>query len=86
MMTRQEIFTKISAYLAEYFEVPAEKITLDAQLYQDLDLDSIDAIDLIVKLQELTQQKIAPTEFKEVRTVSDVVNKVYDMLAGQKHA
>lgn len=79
-MTKPQILEKISAYLAEYFEIPPSKITLDAKLYEDLDLDSIDAIDLIVKLQELTQKKIAPADFKEVRTVSDVVDQVYDLL------
>ena len=79
-MNKEAIFEKISNYLAEYFEVPREKITLEAKLYEELDLDSIDAVDLIVKLQELTQQKIAPDEFKTVRTVGDVVDKVYDLV------
>ncbi len=79
-MTKDEIFEKIAAYLEEYFEVPQSDISLDSKLYEDLNLDSIDAVDLIVKLQELAQQKIAPTEFKQVRTVGDVVNKVYDLV------
>jgi acyl carrier protein len=79
-MTKAEILTKLSGYLEEYFEIPRAKITLEAHLYTDLDLDSIDAVDLIVKLQELTQKKIAPTDFKEVRTVGDVVDRVYEML------
>jgi len=79
-MNRDEILEKISAYLEEYFEVPGSKITLEAKLYEELDLDSIDAVDLIVKLQELTQQKIAPADFKEVRTVGDVVEKVYALV------
>ncbi|MBP9691792.1 MAG: acyl carrier protein [Alphaproteobacteria bacterium] len=79
-MTKQEIFETLSDYLVEYFEVPRSHITLEANLYEDLDLDSIDAVDLIVKLQEITQQKISPTEFKEVRSVHDVVEKVYALL------
>jgi acyl carrier protein len=79
-MTKQEIFETLSNYLVEYFEVPQSQITLEANLYEDLDLDSIDAVDLVVKLQELTQQKIPPTDFKEVRTVNDVVEKVYELL------
>jgi acyl carrier protein len=79
-MTKQEIFVKIATYLEEYFEVPQSDITLESKLYEDLNLDSIDAVDLIVKLQELAQQKIAPTEFKQVRTVGDVVDKVYDLV------
>jgi len=50
-------------------------------LFDDLDLDSIDAVDLVVKLQEYTGRKIAPAEFKSVRTIGDVVEKVYAQLS-----
>jgi len=79
-MTKDEIYEKLSDYLVEYFEVPRSKITLSANLYQDLDLDSIDAVDLVVKLQELIQKKIPPTEFKSVRTIGDVVETVHVLL------
>lgn len=79
-LTRDEIYEKISTYLIEYFEVDPTTLSLESKLYEDLDLDSIDAVDLIVKLQDLTQQKIAPNDFKQVRTVSDVVDKVYDLV------
>ena len=79
-MTKEEIFEILVEYLVEYFEVSRSKITLDAKLYEELDLDSIDAVDLVVKLQELTQKKISPTDFKEVRSVRDVVEKVYALI------
>jgi len=79
-MTRQEIFAALSDALQDMFEVPADKITETALLYQDLDLDSIDAIDLVVKLQELTGKKIKPEQFKTVRTVGDVVDQVQALL------
>jgi acyl carrier protein len=63
------------------FEVPPEKITPDARLSEDLDLDSIDAIDLIVKLQNLTGRKIRAEEFKTVRTIGDVIDRVHGILA-----
>jgi acyl carrier protein len=62
------------------FEVPAEKIRPEARLYQDLGLDSIDAVDLVVKLQELTGRRISPSRFKSVRTVGDVVDQVHALL------
>lgn len=80
-MTREEIFATLSEYLQEMFEVPADKVTLDAKLFEDLDLDSIDAVDLVVRLQDLTGRKIKPEQFKTVRTVSDVVDRVHDLLA-----
>ena len=80
-MTREEIMATLTGYLEEMFEVPAERITAAARLYEDLDLDSIDAVDLVVRLQELTGRKIAPEQFKTVRTVADVVDRVHDLLA-----
>ncbi|MBR9970177.1 acyl carrier protein [Magnetospirillum sulfuroxidans] len=78
-MTRDEIQISLAGYLTEMFEVPAEKVVADAKLYEDLDLDSIDAVDLVVKLQELTGKKIKPEQFKTVRTVGDVVDRVHEL-------
>jgi acyl carrier protein len=80
-MDRDEIFRRLRHYLVELFEVPPDKISLEANLREDLDLDSIDAVDLIVKLQELTRVRIDPEQFKTVRTVGDVVERVHDALA-----
>ena len=80
-MTRDDIFAQIKAALVELFEVDEEAITPEARLYQDLELDSIDAIDLVVHLQKLTGKKIKPEEFKSVRTVNDVVEAVERLLA-----
>lgn len=78
-MEREEIFQKIKANISALFDTPPEAVTLDADLQKDLDLDSIDAVDLIVKVQEFTGQKIKPDEFKTVRTVRDVVDRIYDL-------
>ena len=64
----------------ELFEIEAQQITLEANLYQDLDIDSIDAVDLMVELKKMTGKKIQPEEFKSVRTVQDVVDQVYKLL------
>ena len=81
VMTSEEIFKTLAGYLEEMFEVPAEKITLDARLYEDLDLDSIDAVDLVVRLQDLTGKRIKAEQFKTVRKLSDVVGRVSELLA-----
>ncbi len=78
-MERDEIFSRIRDYMVSLFDAPVEAITLDADLQKDLDLDSIDAVDLVLKLQEFTGQRIKPEEFKAVRTVGDVVNEIYDL-------
>ena len=79
-MSRDEIYQRLKEYLEEMFEVPPEKVSLEARLYEDLDLDSIDAVDLVVKLQDLTSRKFNPEEFKSVRTVGDVVDRVHALL------
>jgi acyl carrier protein len=81
MQSRDEIYQKLSTYLEEMFEIPPEKISLEARLVEDLDLDSIDAVDLVVKLQELTSRKLSPEEFKSVRTVGDIIDRVHALLA-----
>ena len=76
-MTKDDIFNKIKEILAGEFEIPAEDITPDALLNADLDLDSIDAIDLIVKLRDFIPGKIDPEIFNSVKTIQDVVDKIY---------
>ena len=49
-------------------------VTLDANLYEELEIDSIDAVDLLVQLKEMTGKKIPPEKFKDVRTIQDVLN------------
>jgi len=78
-MEKELILGKLKEFLVDLFEVPENNITLEARLSEDLDLDSIDAVDLVVKLQELTGQRIKPDEFKSVRTVQDVVDRVYEL-------
>jgi len=76
MISKVNIESHLQHYLVEMFEVSPEKITRDARLFEDLDLDSIDAVDLIVKLQDLTGRKFKPEEFKSVRTVGDLIDHV----------
>jgi len=60
--------------LHEMFELDKSKITLNADLYADLDIDSIDAVDLAVKLKEITGKRLQPEVFKNIRTVQDVID------------
>ncbi|MEJ6521497.1 acyl carrier protein [Shewanella bicestrii] len=76
MQNREQILAMLTTILVGEFEIDADAITPEANLYQELDLDSIDAVDLVIKLQQLTGKKIQPDEFKSVRTVNDVVNAI----------
>ncbi|MCX7068224.1 MAG: acyl carrier protein [Methylococcales bacterium] len=80
MDTREDILAAIKTIMVELFELDADDITLDARLYEDLDFDSIDAIDMIVRLKEMTGKAVKPENFKTARTIGDVVEAVYSML------
>lgn len=78
--SREAILAELQRILVEHFELDRQAITPEANLYQDLDIDSIDAVDLMVELKELTGRKLDPEAFKKVRTVGDVVEAVHDLL------
>jgi acyl carrier protein len=80
MNNREEILIAIKTILVEMFEIDEEAITLEARLYEDLDFDSIDAVDMIVRLKEMTGKSVKPENFKTARTIADVVEAVYNML------
>ena len=80
MQSREESFATLRDALVELFELDAERVTLEANLYQDLEIDSIDAVDLIDHIKRQTGKKIAAEEFKAVRTVGDVVEAVYQVV------
>jgi acyl carrier protein len=79
-LKRDEVFQKVQDALVELFELDVAEIQLETKLYQELDLDSLDAVDLVVHLQKLTGKKIKPEEFKMVRTVEDIVKAVEALL------
>ncbi|MFI3047414.1 Acyl carrier protein [Pseudomonas coronafaciens pv. coronafaciens] len=80
MQTREDIFEILRTAMVDLFELEAERVTLDANLYQDLEIDSIDAVDLIDHIKRKTGKKIAAEEFKSVKTVNDVVDAVYRLV------
>ncbi len=75
-LSRPELQAKICRIMSEMFEVPLEKLTAEARLFEELGLDSIDAVDLVVKVQELTGRRVDEADLRRVRTVQDVVNIV----------
>ena len=77
---KEDIYPWIVKTLHEMFEIDPSKITPEANLYTDLDIDSIDAVDLAVKLKQLTGKRLQPEVFKKVRTVQDVINALEDLL------
>jgi len=85
-MTDEQILAQLKTILADAFEIDAQRVTLATHLFEELDLDSIDAVDLAIKLQEMTGERIKPEDFKSVRTVGDVVSTVHQLLSAKLSA
>ncbi|MCP4004214.1 MAG: acyl carrier protein [bacterium] len=79
-MTKEQIFQQVSEILVQSFELDPDEILLSAHLIDDLDLDSIDAIDLAVGLQDETGLDVAEEELREIRRVEDIVELVHRRL------
>ena len=80
MQSKEKILEMLTALLVNEFEIPEEEVKEDAELYSELDLDSIDAVDLVVRLREITGKKIDPEAFKQVRTVGDIVDALAELV------
>ena len=73
----QKVYAVLSDILVNEFEIPADKIKPEARLYEDFDIDSIDAVDMIVQLKpHLGGRRVSPEAFKQVRTFEDVVRVI----------
>ena len=73
---------KIREIFAKNFSIKPEEVMPTSKLYEELSLDSLDAVDLVLELQDLTGKKIKPEVFKGVRTVQDVIMIVVSLEEG----
>jgi len=80
-VTRDEMVDWTIGTMVELFEIEREEVQLDTLLVEDLGLDSIDAIDMVVRLQELSGRRVGDDAMKDVRTVGDLVSLVETHLA-----
>lgn len=84
--TKTEIFQKVCSILEKQFDVDPDAITLDSRLREDLDIDSIDAVNLIIELKSFTVKKLALDSFRDVRTIGDVVDAVFLVVQQQSES
>ena len=80
-MSKDELFVWVIDLLSEMFELDKTTLTLNSNLYADLDIDSIDAVDLAVKLKQMTGLSLQREVFKQIRTIGDVINALHDLCA-----
>jgi acyl carrier protein len=79
-ISNTDILERLRKVLHDTFEIEPARVAPSAHLFADLGLDSIDAVDLAIQVQEMTGMRIKPEDFKNVRTVGDVVSTVRDLL------
>jgi len=79
-MTREDILQKMRDILVNEFEIEKDAVTFEAKLYDDLELDSIDAVDILVRMKEFIPGKIDPELFKKAVAVQDVVDILYPLV------
>jgi len=84
MHKEDDVYQQILSMLEELFDINTDQVSLQTSLYQDLDLDSIDAVDLVIELKKITGKKIQPDDFKSVRSIQDLVDAVMKLLNDSK--
>jgi acyl carrier protein len=79
-MTREDVLQRIVEILHKTFEIDPARVALESRLHDDLDIDSIDAVDLIVQMRALVGRRLQPEAFKSVRTIGDVVDALHGLV------
>ncbi len=77
--TKQEVSDHIKSVLVDLFEIEEEKLVPEAKLHEDLDIDSIDTVDLLIELKKFVPSDIDPDKFIDSKTLGDVVDVVYEI-------
>jgi acyl carrier protein len=82
-MSKDELYVWVVDLLAEMFELEKADLSRQSNLYSDLDIDSIDAVDLAVKLKQMTGKRLQPQVFKNIKTIGDVVDALAELSSEQ---
>ncbi|MFH2064265.1 MAG: phosphopantetheine-binding protein [Pseudomonadota bacterium] len=85
-MDRNDIFLFIKKYFVDTFEIPEKKINLKSSLFEDLELDSIDALDMVGMLEAEMNIETNEKELKTIITVQDVVDYIIAKTSQQNNA
>ncbi len=70
------VHQKVNAIMVSLFEIEPEAIKPESSIFEDLGLDSLDAIDLVIKFQEVFGIKPQSEEVQKIRTMNDVYDLV----------
>ncbi len=76
MRSREEIFNTVRTALIDLFELDAPAVVPEARFNDDLEIDSIDAVDLVDHLSRIFDRRVSPRDFRAVRTVQDLIDTI----------
>jgi acyl carrier protein len=83
--SREQILGEIQRFMKELFELEADRVTPEARLIEDLELDSLDAIDLAVKVEEQIGTSFDEQKIRSLRTIDDVVTALQELIANKNN-
>lgn len=75
-----EIISQVNALMQKGFEISPDKLQPTATLFDDLGLDSLDAVDMLVHLEERFKVKINGDELMQIKTLGDVYGLVQSVM------
>ena len=75
-MSEDAIYTKLKEIMILEFQLNADSISPEKLLSEDLELDSLDSVDLLLSLGDYLNEKLDPSLFKNARTVQDMVDSL----------
>jgi acyl carrier protein len=82
MQSHDEVLRRVSSTLVQLFELPSDKIRPESRLFEDLEIDSIDVVDLMDEVQRYTGRKVTVEDFRSVRTVGDLAGVMQRLMNG----
>ena len=80
-LSSEELFESVRSILVTEFELAPEQIASEARLVEDLDLDSIDGVTIVVRLETRFKVSISDEEMQQMATVGDIVAALAARLA-----
>lgn len=81
MKSKDDIFADVRAMLATMLNLPPANVTPHSHLYDDLDFDSLDTIDMMVAIEKYLGRRLGADVFMDVRTVGAVVDELHALQA-----
>ena len=75
-MTQQDVFEKVKKIIVDELSIDDAKVTLEASLADDLNCDSLDAVTLVMDLEDEFGLKIDDESAQSLKTVGDLVNYI----------